>query len=340
MLIPARAWLRRLAALGVLILLASATIGAVAPSRSHHLRLASVREELRRDCPPAVILEPVQARFFRELHLRVLCPRTTVRSPRSGIGGAEEHERWLETLETGLEDGTILVTGLTQFVYYACHECGFQVSRFEAPLDPRWGLVSELPPLAFGRVREPVRLWRWQAAPGAPEAGPVEHTSVPGLPPQALFERGIERFDAQDYPATRAHMDALLARFPEHHLADDAAYFSAVTHWREQELERTIREFEAFLVEFPASSLVRAAHFHIALAHRLVGRDARARAAFEATVRTSRPEDPERAWASEALESWQGPAPWAAQGLTLTELVYSLQEWADRAERRLGVSPP
>ena len=336
-LVPARFGLRRVAALVVLVLLAAGTLDAVGPGRSHHARVAAIREELRSTCPPLVLLDGWQARFFREVHLREACPQTVVGSPQQTLQ-ARDYARWLRELEPRLPSGAMLVTGLSQFVYYACLTCGAQLALFEAALDPHWVLVRELEPLRFGAAPEPVRLWRWNS--GALAAEAPEAAVAPGLAPQQLFERGIERFDAQDYPGTRAFMRALLDRFPDHPLHDQAAYFAAVTYWREQDPQRTIREFEAFLARYPSSPLVRTAYFHIGLSQRQLGRPAEARAAFEAGIRSSEQVDAEREYALRALSSLRGPAPLDAIGRDLTELMYRFQERADQLGALLGAPPP
>jgi len=333
-LVPARLGLRRIAALGVLALLASGTFEAVAPGRSHRRGVTAIRQELRTSCPPEVLLESWQAIFFRELHLREACPSSVVRSS-TAISLASDYEEWLQELEPRLEKGSVLVTGLIQFVYYACHLCGPRLSLFDAPLDPRWTLVREFEPVRFDAAREPMRLWRWSGEPVGSEVGVA---LVPRLAPRQLLERGIERFDARDYPGTRDWMRALLGRFPDHALGDQAAYFAAVTYWREQEPQRTIREFEAMLARFPSSRLLRAAHYHIGLSHRALGHYAAAKEAFEATVRSSELPDPEREWALRALESLRGPAPLAAVGRAFTELVYRFQAKPDR-NQRMSASP-
>jgi hypothetical protein len=336
-LVPARLGLRRVAALAVLLLLAGDMLEAVAPGRSHRARVAAIREELRSSCPPQVLLGWWQARFFRELHLWEACPRTVVRSPKETYQ-ARDYERWLQEQEPRLANGAVLVTGLTQFVYYACEPCDARLSQFDAALDPRWRLVRELEPLPFGAALEPVRLWRWSGEPGASESAGAE--VPPGLAPPQLLERGIERFDAQDYPGTRAFMAALLERFPDDALGEQATYFLAVTYWREQDPQRTIREFEALLARFPSSGLVPAAHFHIGLSRRLLGHPGEAKAAFEATLRSSDPLDPERGYALQALHGFLGPAPLAAVGRAVTEFVYCFQAGADRLGSRLGRPEP
>jgi hypothetical protein len=320
-LVPARLGLRWIAALGVLVLVASGIPDAVAPGLSHRARVAEIRQELRTSCPPEVVLEWWQAIFFRELHLREACPRSVVRAP-TRPSQAKDDERWLREFEPRLAKGAVLVTGLIPYVYYTCHSCGFRLGLFDAPLDPRWSLVRELEPVRFDAAREPVRLWRWSGEPVDIEVG-VD--PVPKLAPRQLFERGIERFDAQDYPGTRAFMVALRDRFPNHALRDEAAYFAAVTYWRENDPHRTIREFDALLARSPASRMAGAAHYHIGLSYRQLGRPARAREAFEAAVRFSGPQDPERGYALEALEAMRGPAPLGAVGLGFTELVYRFQ---------------
>src|SRR5262245_7159668 len=312
-LLPARRGLRSLAALAVLLLLAGGALDALAPGRSHRARVAELRAELQAMCPPVVVMERTQARFFRELHLREACPDTAVLSERSD-GPEGLSERWLRDNEPQLVRDAVLVTGLPAFVYYACYHCGFRLGHFEAPLDPRWTLVQELPPADFDKEHEPVRLWRWNGRPGA--------AAAPALPPEQLFARGIERFDAFDYPGTRTYMSALAERFPGHELRDDAAYFLAVSYWRDQDLRQTIRGFESLIARFPASPFVGAAHYHIGLAQRALGRFAEAREAFEAAVRTTRPDAHERRYALDALASLRDPAPLPAVGRELTELLY------------------
>lgn len=318
-LVPARFGLRTIAALGVLGLLAVGVLEAVGPGRAQRARVAAVRAELRASCPPLVVLEFWQGIFFRSLHLREACPDTVVHAsgPRT-----RDYEHWLQELEPELPHGTVLVTGLLQFVYYACPACGPRLSHFEGALDPRWQLVQELPPLAFDPDREPVRLWRWSGRSSRVGAGVAP---APALPAPQLLEQGVERFDAEDYPGTRAWMRALLTRFPGSPLCDQAAYFVAVSYWREVDLQRTIREFEAFLVGYPRSRLTRAAHYHIGMSNRVLGRYPEAREAFEATVRNSEAQDPEREAALRALEALPAEAPFDGAGRALTELVYRFQ---------------
>jgi tetratricopeptide (TPR) repeat protein len=319
----------------VLVLLTGGMLEAVAPGRSHRARVAAVRAELRRSCPPLLLLESWQSRFFRELHLREVCPHAAVRSPSVALG-ERDYEGWLKEQEPRLTPGTALVTGLLPYVYYTPGDWGFRLALFAAPLDPRWGLVTELEPVRFDAAREPVRLWRWS---GQPVGGEEAAVPVPTLAPAQLFERGIERFDAQDYPGTRAFMGALIDRYRGHVLRSEAAYFLAVSYWREDDPERTIREFDAFLARYPSSRLVGAAHFHIGLSNRRLGRYPEAREAFEATVRFSSPHDPERGYALEALESLPGRAPLSAVGRGFTELVYRFQAKADRLETFLLGEP-
>jgi hypothetical protein len=322
-LVPVRFALRAAAALTVLGLLAAGTLDATAPGRSHRARVAALREALRASCPPVVVVEVWQARFFREVYLREACPETVVPAEPSVVG-SRDFERWLRAQEPALPAGAALVTGLPQFVYYACFACGPRIGHFAAPLDPRWRLDLELPPVSFDPDREPVRIYRWS---GEPLPGAI--VAVPALPAQQLMEQGVARFDAQDYPGTRALMGALLSRFPESAFADQAAYFHAVAYWREYDSRRTIEEFEAFLQRHPRSGLVRAAHYHIGMARRLQGRFPEARAAFEATLRTSDPRDPEHDWAQRALDGLPSEAPFDAAGRAFTEWLYRWQAFAN-----------
>jgi hypothetical protein len=329
-LVPKRSGLRPIVALAVLLVAGIGIFEAVGPSRSYRARIAAIRQELQATCPPAVVMESWQALFFRSLHLREACPESAVRSP-SGIYAGRDYERWLRDLEPTLPNGAKLVTGLVPFVYYACNTCGFRIGQFEAGLDQRWVPLQEFEPLSFDPAHEPIRIWRWT---GMPTEQAV--TAPPQLGPQQLFDRGIERFDAQDYPGTRAFMLAILARFPAHDLSDDAAYFAAVTHWREQNLPRTIREFRGLIARFPSSRWVSGAHYHIGLSQRSLGQEREARRSFDAAVANSSTGDPEREYALAALDAMVGPPPLASVGRGLTEFVYQFQATVDRWEASFG----
>lgn len=332
-LVFARLGLRRIAALAVLLVLGAGIFVAVGPSRSHHARVGAIRAELRTSCPPLVVIEPWQGLFFRELHLREACPDTVVRTS-GDIYEARDYERWLRQLEPGLPKGAMLVTGLTRYVYYERQTWGLRLSYFEARLGPGWTLLREFDPLPFDRAREPIRIWRSTTGPRSVSE------QVPALAPQQLFGRGIERFDAQDYPEARAFMLAILERFPGDELCDDAAYFAAVTHWREHDIPRTIREFRNLTLRFPHSRWVAAAHYHIGLSHRLMGRERQAEEAFEAAVASSSAGTPEREYALTALDAMVEPPPLSSVGSSLTEFVYRFQEDVDRFESWVGQVKP
>jgi hypothetical protein len=322
--IPARFGLRPLAAVGVLAVVAAGIPEAVGPTREHRARVTALRAELRASCPPEVLLNPWQARFFRELYLREACPGTLV--PGEPIdASAADSERWLHAIEPQLRRGAVLVTGLPSHVYYVCPDCGFRLDGFEGPLDPRWTLVDELAPLRFGDG-EPVRLWRGEGE-GASGGSDVP---IPDLPPAALFAQGIERFDALDYPGTRRFMGALVERFPDHARAPRAAYVVAVSYWRENDPHTTIREFEALLEAFPGSPVTVAAYYHIGLSYRMLRRYGEARSAFEAAVRLGSENAPERGYSARILEGLPGSAPLEDWGERLTDLVYAFQAWPSR----------
>ncbi|MEN8160405.1 MAG: outer membrane protein assembly factor BamD, partial [Myxococcota bacterium] len=317
--------LRPLAALAVLVLVAAGIPEAVGPTREHHARVAAIRAALRARCPAAVVIGPAQARFFQQLHLPETCARTAIR--RSPIGATvRDAEDWLRRLEPRLEPGAVLVTGLPSYVYYACTDCGLRQSRFAAPLDSRWAPLAELPALAYDEEREPARLWEWRGE-RAPDSRAAQAATAPMLPAEELFELGIERFDALDYPGTRTYMSAVAERFPRHERAPRAAYFFAVSYWREEDPLRTIREFEALLAEFPESRQEGAAYYHIGLSYRLLHRPEEARVALERAVQEGAPQDPSRGHAARALGGPAGAAPLEAWGRRWTELVYAFHGW-------------
>jgi tetratricopeptide (TPR) repeat protein len=279
-------------------------------------------------------MERWQGFFFRALYLADACPGTQVRTPPERFD-AHGHEAWLANAEPGLENGSILVSGLVPFVYYACEGCAFRLSGFEEPLDPGWMPVSELPASAYDPEAEPVRLWRWQGAVGAapPQRSAIE---VPRVEVAALFELGIGHFDAGEYPQARAHMAAIRERFPGSARSEDAAYFFSVTFWREQDCRAMLPAFEALLRETPASPWVAAAHYHIGMCLEMLGQNDAAREAFEQARQSARAGDPVAGYAGSALDKLRARAPLASLGRRLSRFVDGYRSAIDRA---LGFRP-
>jgi tetratricopeptide (TPR) repeat protein len=315
-------------ALVLIGLLIGSDLEATRPGRAQRRLVRAVRIELARACPPEVVLERWQGFFFQALYLSEACPETQVRTPPEPFG-ARGHEAWLAEAQPHLADGAVLVSGLLPFVYYACEDCAFRLSGFEQPLDRRWRLLSELGTSPFDAAAEPVRLWRWQT--GATSAARRTDTAtVPELGARQLFDRGIEHFDAGEYARTRGYMAAIRERFPESARSADAAYFFAVTFWREQDCRRMLPAFEELVRDTPHSPWVAAAHYHIGLCLKQQGRTRAARNAFEEARRRAAAGDPVAGYASDALDALAAQAPIDGLGRQLSRLVDGYRDAVDR----------
>ena len=75
---------------------------------------------------------------------------------------AHEYEQWLGQSQGRFPDGTMLITGLSGYVFYGAQRDGFRLRLFTEPLSPRWsifknyGFMSHLP--------DPAVLWRLSGA--------------------------------------------------------------------------------------------------------------------------------------------------------------------------------
>jgi TolA-binding protein len=149
-----------------------------------------------------------------------------------------------------------------------------------------YGVVSYLP------RPEGARLWR--LARGAFIVPPVTRTPDPPAPPghltpAARFQAGMERLNAGDHKMARAHF--ALVRDTDAPEADDAAFFYAVTRFRDSDWLRAAHEFKRLLHRHPAGRWTPPIPWHLAICDLRRGRLQRAREHFRWIVR-SYPEDP------------------------------------------------
>ena len=232
---------------------------ATAPGRAYRKTFLEVRDEIQRAAPPLVVAESVIAEWLRNLYL--LDSPTAVMTPYHTYP-AHEYEAWLKKHRREFPDGTMLITGLSGYVFYGATADGFRLRLFERPLGPQWtlladhGLMSHLP--------DPAQLWRFSRG----SLPPLSRRAEPRLPvsgdtPDALFSNGMRHFDDNQYPVARAHFRAVIDRFPSAEVAQDARYFYAVTYFREQRWEEAKQAFEALLAAEPTGRWIAAGHYHI-----------------------------------------------------------------------------
>jgi hypothetical protein len=234
---------------------------ATRPARDFRRTFLAMRDEIERVGPPMVVAESVIAEWLKNLYL--VNSKTRVMTAYHTYP-ARAYEGWLAKTQGQLPDGTMLITGLSGYVFYGAQQDGFRLRLFAHPLSPEWtifknyGFMSHLP--------DPAIMWRLsQAGAGsAPEAPPEEPAlPVTGDTADSLFKNGMTHFDANEYPAARAHFKAIIDRFPNTAEADDARYFYAVAFFREARWSEAKAAFQSLIATNPNGRWAAAGYFHL-----------------------------------------------------------------------------
>ncbi len=280
------------------------------PGRTQRRALLAVVADIRTQCPPRVLCEAWQSFFLRQVYLKGACAPTSV----PGIlrtHSARDYERWLADHQGTLPTGTTLITGVGSCVHYGCHGCGFRLREFSAPLSAEWALVEEYAPLDYVPRPEPVRLWRLTQRPAPQErGGRVVAPEEVAKGPAVLFAQGMTRFDASEYVDARRHFAALLTTYPDSAMSEDAAYFHAVSFWREGDAHATVTEFSKLLDTYPDGRWAAGAHYHIGLAYKDLGNVDLARQQFVQVMSAAPPNDPLSGLARDQLQELPRPSLW------------------------------
>src|SRR5581483_7945539 len=115
---------------------------ATSEGRIYRAELHAVLHDVQHASPPLFIAESVMASYIRDLYFD---PRENHIAVTVLITQhiAADYEQWLRDHQDGFPDGTMLLTGLGNFIHYGAHLDGFRLEWFKSPLDPRWHLVKE-----------------------------------------------------------------------------------------------------------------------------------------------------------------------------------------------------
>jgi hypothetical protein len=232
---------------------------ATAPARDYRRTFLAMRDDIRREAPPMVVAESVVAEWLKNLYL--LDGKTRVMTPYHTYP-AHAYETWLSQSQGRFPEGTMLITGLSGYVFYGAQQDGFRLRLFTEPLSPRWtvfkdyGFMSHLP--------DPAVLWRLSGSAAQPEAAPQEPPlPVSGDTAASLFRNGMQHFDANEYPPARAHFKAVIDRFPRSPEIADARYFYAVTLFREQRWQEAKAAFQSLVASDPMGRWAAAGYYHM-----------------------------------------------------------------------------
>jgi hypothetical protein len=256
------------------------SIDATLPGRIFRDSLHRVVREIERTAPPQVVAEITLGYWLQRLYLDPDVVETEVVTPPM-IYEPEDCERWLRDTAPTWPAGTLVVTGLANYVHYGAHHQGLRLAWFERPLDDRWTLEGEYGVLSYLPRPETARLWRLER--GRTEIVTLDQPDDPPPPGEfptskARYEAGMERFQAADHRAARAHFRAVMATDAAE--AEDATFFYAASFFREERWERARHEFKRLLRRFGQGRWVSAAHWHIAIAELRQGHARRARERF------------------------------------------------------------
>jgi Tfp pilus assembly protein PilF len=278
---PMRAVLVVVPLLGVQLL---GGVDATLPGRIHRDLLFRVVRSIERLAPPAVVAESTLGYWLDSLYLDRAAVETRVVTPPE-IYVPAECERWIAASAPTWPTGTVLVTGLGNYVHYGAHAQGLRLAWFDAPLDDRWTLVDDVGVASYLPRPETARLWRLER--GATDAPPPRERDDPpppdALDPAARLTVAIERFNAGDQRVARSHLRVLM-NTPGPQTAD-ARFFHAASYFRESAWPQAAHEFKQLLHHDPSGRWAAAAHWHLAICDLRLGHVRRARARFEYLLR-------------------------------------------------------
>jgi hypothetical protein len=281
-----RAWPPAWTAGVIGLLLAANLLGAIdatRPGRIHRDIHFRVVREIERLAPPRVVAEITLGYWLQALYLDPeVVPTEVVTPPQLYV--ATDCERWIREAAPSWPTGTLLITGLGNYVHYGAHTQGLRLPWFAAPLDDRWELVGEYGILSYLPRPEEARLWRLVRGADPTVQRHERDTPPPDARPlERRFFAGMERFDAGDHRAARAHFRVLIdAGGPE---SDDAAFFYAASFFRQENWARATREFKHLIGRNRTGKWVPSAHWHIGICDLRRGRVPRARDRFTWIIR-------------------------------------------------------
>jgi len=296
-----RSWRPRWTALAVVGVLSANVLGSIdatEPGRVYRDSLHRVVRAIEQQAPPRVVAEITLGYWLESLYLNPDVVETEVETPPE-LYDPIVVERWIRDAEKRWPTGTLLVTGIGNYVHYGAHTQSLRLAWFSKPLDDHWDLAGEYGSVSYLPRPETARLWRLRH--GVDATSPLDERDAlppPGpLAPKERLAAGQARFDAADYPAARAHYHVLIASTaPE---AEDASFFYAASFFRQEKWQRASHEFKRLHARFPDGRWAAAAHWHLAIADLRRGRVRRARERFAYVIRRY-PHDPATVMNAEA----------------------------------------
>lgn len=111
-----------------------------------------------------------------------------------------------------------------------------------------------------------------------PASGPMVSPTLPPAPPPAFVEKAEDiyknamvRFEEGDSAKAREGFQAVVSRFPESNLADNAQFWIGECYFREGNFKQAILEYEKVISQYPKSAKLPAALFKQGMAFEKLG---------------------------------------------------------------------
>lgn len=132
---------------------------ATKPGQIYNATLLSIVKDIREQSPPKLLSESWSSFFLREIYLKDT--NTSIISPNYTIDDAKKYEKWIQEIQPDLAEGSMMISGIGNYVHYGCHNCGIRLRQFNDSLDSGWKLFKEYQNQSYLPVPEPARLWMW-----------------------------------------------------------------------------------------------------------------------------------------------------------------------------------
>ena len=260
------------------------TNSATMPGQIYRNTLSLILKDTKEQSPPKLLADSWLGFFLREVYLKAESNKIRI-VPIYGIYSAKDYEKWLIKNQNNLPDGTMLITGLCNFVHYGgCYD-GFRLRQFSSNLNPQWTLFREYGMLSYLPLPEPARLWRLSGKIHDTETvdtSLLDDTNIDNV--DTLFVMGMNNFEKNNYSKARMYYKKIFQKHPDSYKVNDARYFYTICYFREGDWNTTIIEFKKMCENYPKSTWTAAAHYHIGLSYKELNDINQARKEFQYVI--------------------------------------------------------
>ena len=260
------------------------TNSATMPGQIYRNTLSLILKDIKEQSPPKLLADSWLGFFLREVYLKAESNKIRI-VPIYGIYSAKDYEKWLIKNQNNLPEGTMLITGLCNFVHYGGYYDGFRLRHFSSNLNPQWTLFREYGMLSYLPLPEPARLWRLSGKIHDTETvdtSLLDDTNIDNV--DTLFEMGMSNFEKNNYSKARMYYKKIFQKHPDSYKVNEAHYFYTICYFREGDWNTTIIEFKKMCENYPKSTWTAAAHYHIGHSYKELNDINQARKEFQYVI--------------------------------------------------------